>query len=269
MPRPRRVSARTGTPPPALIPLHSLVSQQLVALLNDDPEFRDTALEVGMIDQRWLDDPAGRPLATAPPNEVVRRFVERAAERKPSVLTRLGLNAMQVLSAGPAPTADERQSTITVVFTDLEGFTSFTAQQGDAAAISLLAEHHRTVSPVVRRFGGQIVKRLGDGLMLTFSDPAYAVRAAVELVGMPPDELRLRAGVHTGSAVVSRDDVVGHAVNVAARITDQADGGQVLVSDAAVVAAGEITGVSLGEAVHQTLKGVPEPVAVHPATAVG
>lgn len=247
--------------------LHSIASERLAALLNEDPEFRDTALEVGVIDQRWLDDPAGRPLSTVPPNEVVRRFVERAAERRPSVLTRLGLNAMQVLAAGPAPAADEHQSPVTVVFTDLEGFTSYTALQGDDAAIKLLAEHHREVSPVVRRYGGRIVKRLGDGLMLTFSDPAYAVRAAVDLVAVPPDALRLRAGVHTGNAVLSRDDVVGHAVNVAARITDLAEGGQVLVSEAAVTAAGEITGVSLGKPSHRTLKGVPAPVTVYRATA--
>ena len=82
-----------------------------------------------------------------------------------------------------------------IVFTDLEGFTPFTAAHGDAAAQELVAEHHRTVGPIVRSRGGRIVKRLGDGLMLSFPSPESAVLGALELVDDPPAPLRLRAGV--------------------------------------------------------------------------
>ena len=111
---------------------------------------------------------------------------------------------------------------MTVVFTDLEGFTSFTATEGDDAAAEMVSSHNRWVGPVVRSRGGHIVKRLGDGLMLSFIAPEAAVLAAVELVSDDPSPLRVRAGIHHGVAVVTHDDVVGHVVNVSARLTEQA-----------------------------------------------
>src|SRR4051794_41837011 len=86
------------------------------------------------------------------------------------------------------------------------------------------------MGPIVRSRGGRIVKRLGDGLMLTFPAPEAAVLAALELVSAIDEPLRLRAGLHLGEAVVSHDDVMGHGVNVAARITEGAEGGVGLAS---------------------------------------
>lgn len=268
MPRPRSSTvSRKVRPTLAAIP--AKLSERLATLLQDDPEFRDTALEVGVIDQKWLADPARRPLSTTPPAEVVRRFVELAAERRPSVLTKLGLTAIQAITTGGLPPAQDQPAvTLTLAFTDLEGFTGYTAEHGDAAALELLAEHHRVVGPVVRRWGGRIVKRLGDGLMLSFTEPAFGIRAAVELVGVPPDELRLRAGVHTGTAAVVNGDVFGHAVNLAARVADLAKGGQVLVSQDSVDAAGELTGVQLSKPSRKKVKGIREPVIIYRAKAV-
>ena len=66
--------------------------------------------------------------------------------------------------------------------------------------------------------------------MLTFPAPEAAVLAALELVELIDEPLRLRAGLHLGDAVVTRDDVLGHVVNVAARITEAAKGSEVLAS---------------------------------------
>lgn len=264
----RRTRPTKGTVPSAIASLNAIVSERLADLLDNDPEFRDTALEVGVIDQRWLEKPGSQPLSRVPPIEVMRRFLERAVERRPSALARLGLTTLQVLSAGgEALKGDEAQTAVTVVFTDLEGFTGYTAEHGDTAALELLAEHHRAVGPIVRRWGGRVVKRLGDGLMLAFTEPEYAVRAAVELVDVQPEPLRLRAGVHTGKLVVTKDDLVGHAVNVAARITDIAKGGQVLVSREVVDAAGEMPDVTLSKPSRKRMKGVPESVSVYRASA--
>ncbi len=250
--------------PSTIASLNSAVSERLADLIDHDPEFRDSALEMGVIDHHWLEDPARRPLTRVPPVEVMRRFLERAVERRPSSLAQLGLSAVQVLAVGGGLVGSgAKQTTLTIVFTDLEGFTSYTAAHGDEAAIDLLAEHHRVVGPIVRTWGGRVVKRLGDGLMLSFADPGYAVRAAVELVHTPPDDLRLRAGVHTGQVVVTKDDLIGHAVNVAARITDVAKGGQVLVSQEVLDAAGDISGVQLSKRSRKRVKGVREPVSVY------
>ena len=104
-----------------------------------------------------------------------------------------------------------------MAFTDLEDFTTYTEAQGDDAASRLLIGHHRESEPIVGRRGGRVLKRLGDGLMLTFPEPEAAVLACLELSEAAP--LRLRAGIHGGKVLVTGDDVIGHVVNLAARVT--------------------------------------------------
>ena len=62
-----------------------------------------------------------------------------------------------------------------MVFTDLEGFTAFTARQGDEAALALLQDHYREAGPVIRREGGRLVKHIGDGLLCIVSGIRRAV----------------------------------------------------------------------------------------------
>lgn len=150
-----------------------------------------------------------------------------------------------------------------VVFTDLEGFTPYTAEHGDEAAIALLADHHRAVGPIIRGRGGRIVKRLGDGLMITFGEPDEAVLASLELVDTAPDPLRLRAGVNFGDAVVTVDDVVGHVVNVAARVTETADGGEVVVTDSVREAVADLDRVFYDAPQTPELKGISENVTTY------
>ncbi|MGH9301389.1 MAG: adenylate/guanylate cyclase domain-containing protein, partial [Acidimicrobiales bacterium] len=151
---------------------------------------------------------------------------------------------------------------ITVVFTDLEGFTSFTDSHGDDAALALIQDHHRLAGPVVRQWAGRIVKHLGDGLLCTFPDPESGTRACLQLLGVAPDPLRLRAGLHMGDAIVSRGDVVGQVVNVAARVTDVARGGQVMVTAEAVDAIGHHAGIEFGPMRHRRLKGISDRVGI-------
>jgi adenylate cyclase len=207
------------------------VASRVVGLLRQrDPELLSSLTEVGVVNRDWVEGGAG-PVTTSAPMDVIERLLERSVERRPSLLANLGLSAIQVLSS---PTdGDDHQGTtqrLTVVFTDLEGFTRFTAEKGDDEASKLLTRHHRAVGPVVRSRGGRVVKRLGDGLLLVFPEPEAAVLACLELVAAQPAPLRLRGGAHTGDVVVTRDDVIGHTVNVAARVTESAKGGEVIVT---------------------------------------
>jgi adenylate cyclase len=153
---------------------------------------------------------------------------------------------------------------LTVVFTDLEGFTRYTAQAGDEAASQRLAEHHRRISPVVRGRGGRVVKHIGDGLLLTFTHAEAAVLACLELVDAEPPPLRLRAGAHFGEVVLTRDDIVGHVVNIAARVAESAKGGQVLVTEAVVDQVRGLRGIQVGRRRRRSFKGVGESVSVFP-----
>lgn len=252
----------------AIASLRRSLSERLAELIRRDEEWAGQAADVGLVDRAWLEDPAGNPIRTAPPVEVVQRFLERSAERRPSVLSSLGLSALQAMSMARSEgtEASGTPTPVTVVFTDLEGFTAYTAANGDEVAAALIADHHRAVGPVVRSRGGRIVKRMGDGLMLTFPAPEAAALAAVELLDTGPSPLRLRAGLHLGDAVVTHDDVLGHVVNVAARITEQAKGGRALASVAVRDAVGDLPGVRFGRARRVRLKGI-DPMSVCPLDA--
>jgi adenylate cyclase len=248
-------------------PEPKVVAERLARLIESNPSVRDVAVEVGLVDGAWLTNPRRRQPAIAPPMELLRRAVERAVERHPSALASLGLGAVQALSwdlfwdRGLARGRDT-VSTAAVVFTDLEGFTRYTARNGDEAARSLLARHHRDTTPIVRRWGGRVIKHLGDGLMLAFPDASSAIHAALDLVPTAPEPLRLRAGIHLGEVYVTADDIIGHTVNVAARITDEAHGGQVLVSTSSVAAAGPLAGVRVLRPRKHALKGIEEKVSI-------
>jgi class 3 adenylate cyclase len=240
------------------------LAERAADLLRRDPELTGTAVEVGLVDRAWLEEPGQHPVRTAPALDVVQRFLERSVERRPSTLGAIGLNALQLLSYDrPAAAGDPAPTDVAIVFTDFEGFTRFTAREGDEAARALLADHHRLVGPIVRSRGGRVVKRLGDGLMLSFPSAEAAVHAALDLVDAPAD-LRLRAGVHCGMAVQTADDLIGHDVNVAARVAASAAGDQVLATVAVRDAVGQLRGVHFGRARRRTFKGVGESVSVCP-----
>src|SRR4051812_6046545 len=140
----------------------------MAKIIKGDPELVDTAIEVGVVDRKWLEEPGRHPLSTTTTLDVVHRFLERSVERKPSALAAIGLNAIQMLSWNSESNAAGTSTDLAIVFTDLEGFTRFTAEAGDEAATAMLSEHHRMVGPVIRSRGGRLVKRLGDGLLLAF-----------------------------------------------------------------------------------------------------
>ncbi|MEO1055514.1 MAG: adenylate/guanylate cyclase domain-containing protein [Actinomycetota bacterium] len=126
----------------------------------------------------------------------------------------------------------------TIVFTDLVGFTAYTDACGDAAALALLDQQTHLARGVVDAADGRVVKELGDGLMLWFAAPRPAVEATIELRaqierarGNGTFELAVRYGMHHGEVQTRADDYVGRTVNIAARVTDLAAPGELLVSD--------------------------------------
>ena len=243
--------------------LRVALAERMAKVMQRDPELVDTAVEVGIVDRKWLEEPGRHPLSTTTTLDMVQRFLERSVERKPSALASIGLNAIQMLSWNSEAKSDEGVATdLAIAFTDLEGFTKFTATEGDEAATALLTELHRSVGPVVRSRGGRIVKRLGDGLMLSFPSSEAAVLASLEMLPSAPYQLRLRAGVHCGEVVTVRDDVIGHVVNVAARVAEAASGDEVLVTTAVRDAARHLPEVEFSRARRKTFKGVGEPISV-------
>ena len=98
--------------------------------------------------------------------------------------------------------------------------------------------------------------------MLVFAEEAAALAAAVDLLGSAPAPLRLRAGVHAGEVMVTPDDLVGHVVNVAARVAGAAKGGQVLATSSTIEAAGDLPDVRVLRPRRRALKGVADKIAI-------
>lgn len=141
---------------------------------------------------------------------------------------------------------------ISVLFADLQGFTTFSEQHSPGEINEMLNEYFASaVPPVVERFGGQVDRIVGDALMATFNtrgdQPDHAVRAARAALAIQrvtgdvarqhPGWPRFRVGVNTGEAVVGvlgtaggrTFTAIGDAVNLAARLEGAAPVGGVVI----------------------------------------
>jgi adenylate cyclase len=254
----------------AVAAMRQVAAEQVAAALKRrDPEMLERLIDQGVVRREWVDHPGAGPISDATPFEALVRAFGGVAEQHPSFLSSLGMSTLELLSA-TATTPEPAVRNTVVAFTDLEGFTHYTEREGDSAAASLLADHYRRAGRVVRGRGGRIVKHLGDGMLMTFPEPSGAVLAAVELVEQGPAPLRVRAGLHSGDVVVEGDDLVGHVVNVAARVTDSAKGGQVLITENVrdALSPDDVPQLSIGRSRARPLKGVDERVGICPVTRV-
>ncbi|HEX6312597.1 MAG TPA: adenylate/guanylate cyclase domain-containing protein [Acidimicrobiia bacterium] len=159
-----------------------------------------------------------------------------------------------------------------VAFTDIVGFTEFTADRGDAGALVVLDAQDRIVRAALPT-GARIVKELGDGLMLWFPEAAAGLAACLDLreefEAATTDDLPLwvRMGMHWGCPTARGEDLVGHDVNIAARIVDVAGPGELLVSEHLCTAIDdEVPGLELEELGPVVMKGIPDPVGLFRAT---
>jgi class 3 adenylate cyclase len=131
---------------------------------------------------------------------------------------------------------------IALLFSDLKGSTAMYNAIGDAPAFGLVSGHLVFLADQVRRHGGAVVKTIGDAIMAAFPSRARAVEAALAMqrelpafnhrrTSGPP--LVLKLGVHEGPAIaVNANEVLdyfGTTVNLAARIQNESEGGDIIV----------------------------------------
>lgn len=190
-------------------------------LLPGDPDFGDPLSVSGV----------GGPRAAA---RAADRILDRnAASREVSLA---GLQVWQALTERVS--GQPANPEVTLVFTDLVGFSDWSLRAGDDAALKLVRRVTQVTEPPLLEAGGRIVKRMGDGAMAVFRDPATAVASVlaaleavttVEVGGHTP---MMRAGIHTGRPQRIGSDWLGVDVNVAARVMDRATRGGLVVSNA-------------------------------------
>lgn len=153
--------------------------------------------------------------------------------------------------------------TVTILFSDIESSTERATAMGDAAWFELLEAHNAIIRTELARFGGREVKSIGDGFMLVFPSVRRSLRFATEVqkkVEAPngPD-LRIRMGIHTGETIIdAAGDLFGRHVNLAARVANLAEGGEIMASLVVrEIAAGRDDAV-FGEPSQAELKGFAE-----------
>jgi len=129
---------------------------------------------------------------------------------------------------------------IAVLFTDIIGSTRFFQSHGNLAGRRMLEKHETIVSKTVTRFGGTVVKNLGDSILAYFADPQEATKAAIEVQkGLRrynrrkdnEHKIHVRIGIHFDEGIVEDKDIFGNAVNIASKITHLTPSNQILISD--------------------------------------
>lgn len=187
-----------------------------------------------------------------------------------------------------APGGERR--VVTILMSDLRGFTSFAESRSPEELTELLNRYLGLMNRVVEDHGGFVVSFIGDAILAVFGamgsaedDPVRAVACAVEMQralatfneGREDIELEMGIGLNTGPVIVGpigsearlQYDVIGDAVNLAARVESFTVGGEVFISESTLEAAGDVL-ETRGPAEVMT-KGKKDPLRIHSVVAVG
>lgn len=161
---------------------------------------------------------------------------------------------------------------MTVLFTDMKGYTSMTSSLSHKEISYLLATQRSIVSTLVKQWKGSIIKNLGDGYMATFDSPTNAVSCGLKIqhavrtynrtAKTRPFELRI--AVNSGEMILKDGDIFGDPVNIAARVLSLTPPGEVYFTEPVFLSMNksEVLSVKVGV---KTVKGVVEPIMVYQA----
>jgi class 3 adenylate cyclase len=166
-----------------------------------------------------------------------------------------------------------RTESLTIVFTDVKGYTAATSSQTHAENARLLRRIERSVAPVARAFGGRVVKSIGDSYLIVFRSPTEAVRCAAAIQDRLHEHNRsrgadraihVRIAMNVGEVRVHRGDVFGDPVNVAARLESITPADEIYLSQAIYLTMNR-SRLEVERVGEFEFKGVPEPVTVYRA----
>lgn len=133
---------------------------------------------------------------------------------------------------------------VTILFTDICGYTAYVDSRGDINGRALLLKHNHIVLPLIEKHGGKVIEIIGDAVMAAFSSPLAAIESSIaiqrtlnehNLKTEAADRICVKIGINRGEVLVD-DDVVyqgfsGNVTNVASRIQSQAGPEQILISE--------------------------------------
>ena len=160
---------------------------------------------------------------------------------------------------------------LTIMFTDMKGFTSRTSVHTRDELERLIALQDELIRPIFKKFGGQVVKTIGDAFMVVFQSPTNAVLCGVKIQDEltkyngekdKEDRLEIRVGINSGEVNIRENDYFGEPVNVASRIESIAEANEVYFTDSVYLSMNknEIPSAEVGV---RHLKGIPDNIKVY------
>ena len=163
------------------------------------------------------------------------------------------------------PMRTTTEATVTVLFTDIQGFSNLTSSVGDQQALDALKRHNQIVRAQIQNHGGAEIKYQGDGFMVAFPSARRAVLCAIDIQRKIADHNRdnpgrpliLRMGLNAGDVLRDEQDLFGAAVNLAARIAEKAKGNQILMSELVKELVGPYPGFKSTSRGKRRIKGFP------------
>jgi class 3 adenylate cyclase len=162
--------------------------------------------------------------------------------------------------------------TVTLMFSDMEGFTRMTERLGDVKARDVVRDHNRIVRQQTSAHRGYEVELQGDGFLLAFGSARTALQCAIDVqrdfarynAAHPDEPIRVRIGLHTGEVLRDADKFFGRTVILAARIAARASGGEILMSSVVRQLSESLGDLRFGAPREEELKGIAEPQRLHP-----
>jgi class 3 adenylate cyclase len=165
------------------------------------------------------------------------------------------------LSSQTAP-----DGTVTLMFSDMEGFTRMTERLGDLKARDVIRDHNAIVREQLVLYGGYEVELQGDGFLLAFGSARQGLLCAIAIQRAfatynkkhAEEPIRVRIGLHTGEVLKDAEKFFGKTVILSARIAAQAKGGEILVSSLLKELTESVGDLRFGKAHEVDLKGISE-----------
>lgn len=133
----------------------------------------------------------------------------------------------------------ESSQNLTILFVDIVDYTKRTSSSDTSTLLNLIKSFENTVIPQITKYQGNIVKKMGDGILSTFKHPLNAVIATLAIRNkvlkenefkVEKEKLFIRMGVNTGLIIKSKGDIYGDAVNIASRMETAANPGEILLT---------------------------------------
>ena len=160
---------------------------------------------------------------------------------------------------------------LTIMLTDIQGFTQRTSSSSREALQQLLDEHEQLLYPVISHYAGTLIKTIGDALLVTFESPTNAVLCGLAMQERltqhnadksEDDQLNVRVAINSGEVQLRDGDVFGEAVNITARIEGITEAGEIYFTESVYLAMNKAE-VPSSEVGQKRLKGLPEAIKVY------